>query len=195
MDIFLQIIGGVFYLLNKIFLLISENTKDKLSQKWRIASWISYLIGLPAWIIIFVIWQNWIAASVEASGLPAMIMGLIIALRGKGKKAPKWLDWLALICIPIGFAYSVYDHSGLSSLNQWLEIILVLGFLIGTYQLAKHKKTGYLWYIIMHLACGWLMYIQDYPWLCTQQIISLIFIVWAWFSARNKKEEKQTVEI
>lgn len=177
----LQWLGGGFYLLNKIFLWFSERARRQGNQeetrKWRIASWVVYLFGLPPWVIIFVSWRNWIAASVEASGVPAMLLGLVIALRGTTNNPPQWLDYLALVCIPLGFGYSLYDFGGITTINQWLEIGLVLGFLVGTYLLAKERASGYLWYILMHVTCGWLMWIQGYPWLFFQQLVSLVFIV------------------
>lgn len=191
MELVLQWLAGVFYLLNKVFLSFSERAKRKENLKWarqwRIASWAVYLVGLPAWVIIFVIWHNWIAASVEASGAPAMVLGLITALRGTTKNPPRWLDRLALVCIPLGFAYSLYDFGGLNTINQWLEIGLVIGFLVGTYLLALEKMSGYLWYVLMHVSCGWLMWIQGYPWLFLQQVVSLGFIVDAYIVRRRLK--------
>lgn len=187
----LQWLGGGFYLLNKVFLSFSEYARkrgdESKARRWRIASWIVYLAGLPPWVILFISSRNWIAASVEASGAPAMFLGLIIAIRGKNKSPPRWLDRLAFICIPLGFAYSLYDFGGLNAISQWLETGLALGFLVGTYLLAKEKSSGYLWYVLMHIACGWLMWIQDYPWLCLQQVISLGFIADAYRVARLLK--------
>lgn len=130
-------------------------------------------------------WRNWIAAGVEASGAPSMLLGLVTALRGDPKKAPRWLDRLAFTCIPFGFAYSLYDFGGLNTLRQWLEIGLVVGFLVGTYQLAKERPSGYLWFVLMHISCGALMYIQGYLWLVLQQVISLGFIADAWLTQRK----------
>lgn len=186
----LQWLGGGFYLLNKLFLSFSEhalNRGDKTkARKWRIASWAVYLVGLPPWVIIFVIRHNWIAASVETSGAPAMLLGLITAFRGTTKNPPRWLDRIALICIPLGFTYSLYDFGGLNTVNQWLEIGLVIGFLIGTYLLAKERAGGYLWYVLMHITCGWLMWIQGYPWLFFQQVVSLGFIADAYRVAQQR---------
>ncbi|HLD06057.1 MAG TPA: hypothetical protein VJC16_00800 [Candidatus Nanoarchaeia archaeon] len=187
MDGLLQVLGGLFYLLNKVFLWLSEHTQGnrRRSRQWRIASWAVYLAGLPPWVILFVCNRNWIAATVEASGAPAMLLGLLTALRGTTEDPPRWLDRLALICIPLGFAYSLYDFGGLTSFTQWLEIGLVAGYLVGTYQLAKERRSGYLWYVLMHLACGWLMWVQGYPWLFWQQMVSLVFIVDACRVARK----------
>ena len=119
-----------------------------------------------------------------------MLLGLITAIQGQSKKPPKWLDRIALVCIPLGFSYSLYDFGGISSLSQWLEIALVIGFLIGTYQLAKERSGGYLWYVLMHVSCGWLMWIQNYPWLFLQQVVSLVFIFDAYRIAQKRKSAR-----
>lgn len=190
MDISLQVWGGAGYLLNKIFLWLSERArnggKNANARKWRIASWVVYLFGLPPWVIIFIMRRNWIAASVEASGAPAMLLGLVLAIRGITNNSPRWLDRLALVCIPLGFGYSLYDFGGITTINQWLEISLVLGFLVGTYLLAKERASGYLWYVLMHVTCGWLMWIQGYPWLFLQQLVSLVFITDAWRATQKR---------
>ena len=191
----LQWLGGGFYLLNKVFLSFSEHARTcgnrAKARKWRIASWIVYLAGLPPWVIIFVSWHNWIAASVETSGAPAMFLGLVVSIKGKTKNPPRWLNRLAIFCIPLGFAYSLYDFGGFNRINQWLETTLVIGFLVGTYLLAKERASGYLWYILMHISCGWLMWIQSYPWLFLQQLISLGFIVDAHVATRQQKVVKR----
>lgn len=191
MEVLLQILGGGFYLLNKVFLWLSErHTRSQAkarARQWRIASWVVYLAGLPPWVIIFVYRHNWIAAGVEASGVPAMVLGLVTSFRGHAKNPPRWLDWLALVCIPLGFGYSVYDFGGITHFGQWLEIGLVIGFLLGTYLLAKNKPSGYAWFVLMHLCCGWLMLIEHYPWLFAQQLVSLIFIGDAYRIALSKQ--------
>lgn len=185
----LQLWGGLFYLLNKIFLFLSEKAKKSgnkaVARRWRIAAWAVYLAGLPAWIIILAGWRNWIAASVELSGAPAMVLGLVTSMRGSAKNPPRWLDGLALICIPIGFAFSIYDFGGITTINQWLEIALVLGFLLGTYLLAKERSSGYLWFVLMNVSCAALMWIQEYPLLTLQQLISLFFVLNAYRLARH----------
>lgn len=186
MSALMQILGGIFYLLNKIFFSFAEHSekKNQIFSKWRIWSWVVYLVGLPAWLVIFVWERNWIAFALEAGGSPAMILGLIIAIRGKGNE-PKLLHCVAIISIVIGLGYSLYDFGGLTSINQVAEIAMTTGFLIGTYQLAQKKLSGYLWYMIMHIACVWLMYLDDYPWLIAQQIVSLIFIVDAYITKKK----------
>jgi hypothetical protein len=197
-NLLLQWLGGGFYLLNKVFLSLSERARTRglpeTARRWRIASWAIYLFGLPPWVIIFLGQRNWIAASVEASGAPAMLLGLVLAVRGTDKSPPRWLDWTALACVPLGFSYSLYDFGGLNTLRQWLEIGLVAGFLVGTYQLAKFRLNGYLWYVLMHVCCGWLMGIQGYPWLLLQQVVSLVFIVYAYRMKKRRLGRQQRVK-
>lgn len=193
MSVLMQLIGGIFFLLNKIFFSVGERARlNKRSdpQTWRVWAWICYIIGLFPWVIIFFWEKNWIAASVELSGLPSMVMGLIIALQaGDSKKAPRWLDRLAMIFIPIGIAFSLWDFGGFTALTQWLELGLVVGYVIGTYQLAKQNAQGYLWFVLMHVCCGYLMWVQSYGWLTLQQAISLVFIADAYVMSRRKLAE------
>jgi hypothetical protein len=187
MLVLMQLLGGVFYLLQKVFLSIAERSerKNPNDERWRIWAWIVYLVGLPPWIVIFVWERNWIAAALEASGVPAMILGLTIALRGKGQK-PGWLDRVAIVAIVAGIAYSAYDFGGFTTTSQFLELGIVLGFLIGTYQLAHEKPAGYLWYLLMCSFTAVLMWVEHYPWLVAQQIVSLGFIVDAYLAQRRK---------
>lgn len=193
MHALLQWIGGAGYLLNKIFLSFSERSRKKgdarMYQKWRVLSWSVYFVGLPAWVLIFIGERNWIAAGVEASGAPSIILGLITALRGDPKKTPRWLNRLALVFIPLGFAWSIHDFGGLTTITQWLETALVIGFLVGTYLLAKERASGYLWYVLMHVTCAWLMVIEGYPWLFWQQVVSLAFIIDAYRVQRKSRKQ------
>ena len=188
MNIFLQFWAGIFYLLNKIFFSFMEREIGVTQKRrWRIWSWLVYLLGLPAWAVIFILERNWIAAALEVGGLPSMAMGLIVAIKGSAQKSPAWLNHLALICIAIGTVYSFYDFGGFSTLNQFLELSLTLGYLIGTYLLAKKHPSGYLWFMLMNASCGWLMWIQNYPWLALQQVASLGFIVDAFLMERKNR--------
>lgn len=182
---FLQVWGGGFYLLNKIFFSRAERSKREKSMAWRIRSWIVYLIGLPAWVIIFASERNWMAASVEAGGAPAMILGLVNAIRGV-KEKPGWLDYVARIAAALGIVYSIYDFGGITTVNQALELGVVAGFLIGTYMLAKQLPSGYLWFMLMNGSNAGLMGIQSYPWLMLQQITSLGFVIDAFLMQRKR---------
>lgn len=182
----LQIWGGIFYLLNKIFFSQAERkSSETAKEKWQIWAWIVYIIGLPGWTTLFIIKHNWIAFSIEAGGLPAMLLGLIIALRGKGQE-PKWLDYVTIISIVLGIGFSLYDFGGLTSYTQILELSLTTGFLLGTYLLANKNPKGYLWFMLMNLSCGTLMLFQNYPWLAGQQAISLLFVIDAYYINQRK---------
>lgn len=187
----LQWLGGACYLLNKVFLLFSERalSRGQVSdaRRWRISSWLVYIVGLPPWVIIFISRRDWIAASVEASGGPAMVLGLVTAFYGLARTPPRWLDHLAVVSALIGFSYSLHDFGGLRTLGQVLEIGLVLGYLVGTFQLAKHRAQGYLWYMLMHVTCAWLMQRQGYTWLFAQQVVSLGFILWAYIVTLRRR--------
>ncbi|MCP5003829.1 MAG: hypothetical protein GY941_07740 [Planctomycetes bacterium] len=184
-DLLLQIWGGIFYLLNKIFFSRAERSNsEQLKRSWRIRSWLVYLAGLPAWVIVFTSEHNWIAASVESGGAPAMLVGLIIAWKGHGKE-PKWLDYLARFSVLIGLILSFYEVGGLKTLNQFLELGIASGFLMGTYMLAKDNAYGYFWLILGNVSCAGLMGIEGFIILMVQQLVSLIFVTDAYL-ARKK---------
>ncbi len=182
---FLQIWAGLFYLLNKIFFSRAERSDEKKKRFWRMSSWTVYLIGLPAWVIIFISERNWIAASVESGGATAMVLGLVIAWRGI-EKTPKWLDYVARIAAVLGIAYSIYDFGGITDYTQWLELGLVAGFLMGTYLLAKERPSGYIWFMLMNASNAELMRVQDLTLLVIQQVISLGFVLDAYLMQRKK---------
>lgn len=183
----LQLWGGFFYLLNKIFLWRAERDHAVVREDGydRVLAWSVYLIGLPAWVWIFVTEHNWIAAGVELGGAPSMLLGLIIALRGKGKE-PKWLNAVAIIAVLPGFAYSMYDFDGFRRFTQVLETLMVAGFLSGTYLLAKKERQGYFGFMAMNASNAALMAAQNYTWLFLQQIVSLLFVVDAYRHARMR---------
>jgi len=185
-DISLQLWGGLLYLLNKVFFSQAERSKtlnDR--QLWRIRSWIVYLAALPAWVVIFVSRQNWIAAGVESGGAPAMLVGLLIAWRGHGTN-PKGLDTLAKLSVLAGLTLSIYEFGGIKTITQFLELGIAAGFLMGTYLMAKDKAQGYVWLMLGNISCSALMGIEGFFILMAQQLISLAFVTDA-FLARKKK--------
>jgi hypothetical protein len=165
----------------------AEETK----RNWCIASWVVYLIGLPPWVWIFCLERNWIAASLEAGGAPAMVLGLVIALRGR-QDEPTWLQWFKYIVIGIavlaGFGYSWQMFRGITTLNQVLELGIVVGFLVGTILLANKKPSGYLWFLLMNGSNAWLMAVEHYPWLVVQQVVSFLFIADAFLIQRRRTQ-------
>ncbi len=118
-----------------------------------------------------------------------MVLGLIIAVRGKGKQ-PKWLHVIALVCVVIGICYSLYDLGGFTKMTQVYELGMTTGFLIGTYFLAHKNASGYLWYILMHVAAILLVYMEGYLWLAIQQIVSALFVIDAFVTKRKVRMQK-----
>ena len=189
MDTLLQLWGGTFYLLNKIFLSSSENGKN--GSKLRIYGWVFYLIGVPAWIIILVLQRNWIASGIEFGGIPVMVLGLVVSLR-RLKKVPQLLIRSSEICaytiLAIGIAYSLYDYGGITALSQLFEIGVMAGFLIGTSMLAKKNADGWIYYMIMNVSMGSLMIIQGNSILAVQQGFSLFFVVRGYILSRYQPQ-------
>lgn len=186
MDIVLQAWGGGFYLLNKIFLAIAEGKKKKRKRQLKLAGWAIYILGVPAWVIILISKHDWIAASIEAGGVPSMLLGLVTVY--KGSEYPnKYFDLIVssftYVFLIFGVCYSVYDYGGLASVSQLLEIGVMIGFLIGSYLLAKGNLFGWLFFMLMNGSMATLMLIQSKPLLSAQQIVSLCFVVYGFLVA------------
>jgi len=128
LEMSLQIYAGLFYLLNKIFFSQAERSHATSRRRaWRFRSWIVYLTGIPAWVIIFVSEHNWIATSLESGGASAMIMGLIISGKGHGTE-PKWLDTIAKLSVLVGIGLSIYEFGGIKPLISFSNSELRLDF-------------------------------------------------------------------
>jgi hypothetical protein len=182
----LSIWGGVPFLLNKVLLAGAEQqSKDAAKRKWRTVAWVVYLVGLPAWLIIFVIEHNWIVLAVETAGVPSVVLALTSARYGQSNNS-KWLIRTALVAAGVGLAASVYDFGGLNTVEQFLELLSNAGLLVGTYLLARERASGFLWYMLMNVSMGTLMGRQEYWWLCTQQFASLGFVVLGYVFYRRK---------
>ena len=188
MNLYLQLWGGVFYLANKIFLAFGEGEGEAGSRK--VWGWVCYLLGLPAWIVILVIERNWIAAALEVGSVPSMVLGLVIAWRNAEKIESTWASKLAggfvYLLIPLGVGYSIYDFGGIVSINQVLEMTAMVGFLGGTYLLAKQQRRGWLLFMLMNGSVAVLMLIQDNLILSAQQVLSLGFVVLGYVRAGRK---------
>lgn len=187
----LQLWAGGFYLANKVLFSLAERNVKGRERTWRISSWSAYLIGVPAWLVIFVIKRDWILLSVETAGTIAMVLGLVIAARGI-EQTPKWLKYLALAGAVIGISVSVWDFGGINQLSQWLELGVSAGFLIGTFLLATKRASGYLWFLLMNGSCAALMFDHGYYWLVVQQFVSIGFVADCYLSFRRKQRAQAT---
>ena len=186
MDLFLQVWGGGFYLLNKVFFALAEGKREKFRRRLRIFGWAIYILGVPAWVLILVGKHDWIAASIEAGGVPAMLFGLYNAYQ-KTAAHHKTFDLIAGLftyaALILGISYSLYDYGGLTSCTQLLEIGVMLGFLVGSYLLAKKNRYGWLFFMLMNTSMALLMLLQEKPLLSIQQLISLCFVIFGFLVA------------
>lgn len=109
-----------------------------------------------------------------------MILGLVMAWNRLDQVRP-WVDWgikiLTYLMIAMGIAYSMYCFGGITAFSQVLEMGVTLGFLLGSYLLAKKNPLGWLFLAEMLISMGTLMYSQDKPVLVFQQAISLVFVI------------------
>lgn len=186
MDLFLQTWGGGFYLLNKIFFALAEGRAEAATRRFRMAGWIVYILGVPAWVAILAGKHDWIAASIEAGGFPSMLFGLWQAYRN-ADVPNKFLQGFAALStygfLAFGVGISLYDHGGLASLSQVLEIGVMIGFLLGSYLLAKKNSYGWLFFLVMNGSMGSLMFLQEKPLLAVQQMVSLGFVLYGFMAS------------
>lgn len=193
MDLILQIWGGGFYLFNKIFFALAEGKRPETKRSYKIWGWIIYLLGVPAWVIILTAKHDWIAASIEAGGVPAMLFGLFTVYQSR-KKPNKIFDRVAAlftyVSLIVGVGYSFYDYGGITSPSQLLEMGVMIGFLVGSYLLAKNNLYGWLFFMLMNASMGSLMLLQHKPILAVQQGLSLCFVIYGFFTAQKTRSKK-----
>ena len=194
MDLALQVWGGGFYLLNKIFFALAEGPHQTNKRNIRIAGWIVYILGVPAWFIILAGKHDWIAASIQAGVVPSMLFGLYNSISSTDRPN-KTFDRIATlctcVCLAIGGSYSLYDHGGLTTGSQILELCIMVGFLVGSYLLAKKNLYGWLFFMLMNVCMATLMLLQHKPLLSAQQLLSLCFVVYG-FSVALKFSRKKS---
>ncbi len=186
MDLFLQTWGGGMYLLNKMFLAIAEGKQSAWKRNIKIIGWIVYILGVPAWVILLALKNDWIAASIEFGGVPAMLFGLYTVYTDT-TQPNKLFDTVTSLftigSIIIGVALSVYTHHGITSLHQLLELGVMIGFLLGSYFMAKGRQYGWIFFMIMNASMGTLMLLQHKPILANQQLVSLCFVLYGYTMA------------
>ena len=183
MDVFLQVWGGAFYLLNKMLFAFSEAKVAQQKRKLTMLAWASFLIGVPAWLIILVGQGNWIAASVEAGGIPAMLLGLYNTYYNNqrpNKLFNRVVTLSTYLSLAVGLSFSLWVHVGVTSITQVLEMGVMLGFLFGSYLMAKSNPKGWLFFMLMNLSMASLMLMQDKVILMLQQLVSLGFVIYGY---------------
>lgn len=186
----MQIWGGAAYLVNKILFALGEGKKEGVKRKYKLYGWAIYILGVPAWVIILLSEQNWIAASIEAGGVPAMFLGLYTVYKSS-QSVNLLLDKIASFftygSIVLGLGYSLVDYGGLTSYSQLLEIGVMVGFLLGSYLLAKNDRKGWLFFMLMNGSMATLMLTQDKPLLAVQQLVSLSFVIYGYRVSRKAR--------
>lgn len=193
MDIILQFWGGGCYLVNKIFFAFAEGKRKNTTRKLKIYGWAIYIFGVPAWVIILLREQNWIAASIEAGGVPSMLLGLYTVYQ-KSELPDRLFDKVASFftygSIALGVGYSLFDYGGITAISQVLEMGVMVGFLLGSYLLAKNNRSGWLFFMLMNGSMATLMLMQHKPLLTVQQIVSLAFVIYGFRASRKSKPLK-----
>jgi hypothetical protein len=185
MEIFLQMWGGFFYLLAKIFLAHAEKAED---SEWRMWGWIAYLLGVPPWVIILARNHNWIALMVEAGGVPAILLGILVAVKQLERAPTKIVVGINIfVCglVVVGIMRSMYDFGGITSLSQILECGVMVGFLFGTFLLAQRDRHGWLCFMLMNVSMGSLMAMQAKWIFATLQLVSLYFVSYGFIKAKK----------
>ena len=179
-------LAGLFYLLNKIFFAcaeISKGGKRGWEKRFKISAWVTYIIGLGPWLIVFSQTDDWIAFWVELAGLPSMVLGLINSIRNRDQEEPTWLVYVALFITAIGCLISFQVLNGFHEFTQLLEFVLAIGFLGGTFLLCRKNPIveGYLCFVVMNASNAWLQSIRGNDLLMKQQTFSLtimLFVYW-----------------
>jgi len=185
-DLLLQIWGGTGYLLAKILLAVAEGRRN--GERWRIIGWFSYLLGIPAWVILLAGKNDWIIAANDIGSIPSMILGIIIAWRKGGQTSKiyeKFVKYFTLFMIVTGIAYSIYVFHGITSISQVLEILVIIGFLGGSFLLAKNNPNGWLLFCLMCICVVILMLKQDRVLLAFLQGVSLITAITGYIRAKK----------
>lgn len=193
MDLFLQIWGSSFYLLNKGLFALAEGKREHLKRLLKIIGWSVYLLGAPAWVIILAGKHDWIAAAITAGGMPSMLFGLYNVCRNNmtpNKRLDQITSAFTYGFLLYGLSYSLYDYGGITTLSQILEMGIMIGFLLGSYLLAKNIHYGWLFFMLMNASTGTLMLVQHKPLLSIQQFVSLCFVIYG-FSVALQTSRKE----
>jgi len=99
-------------------LALAEGKTSITKRRFKIIGWVVYILGVPAWAKILLLKKDWIVASIEFGGIPAMLFGL----------------------------YNIYKNTKYP--NKVLDIIASLftcaSILLGSYFMAKNKSYGWI---------------------------------------------------
>ncbi len=190
-DMPLQIWAATCYLSNKILLALAEGKPAYSKRKMKILGWVVFIIGVPAWVIILASKNDWIAAAMEAGGLPAMFLGLyntVYSDKPANKLFNRLVSIFTICALLLGIFFSLRHYGGLHSPSQFLEILVVLGFLMGSYLLARENIKGWLFFMLMNASAASLMLLHGNFILMAQQIVSLGFVIYGFVQSLKKSK-------
>lgn len=125
-------------------------------------------------------------------GIPAMLFGLINAYQGTAvpnRAFDRIVSLFTYAFLVLGISYSLYDYGGLTSVSQLLEVGVVVGFLLGSYLLAKKNPYGWLFFMLMNISTASLMLLQHKPLLAGQQFVSLGFVCYGFLQAQKTAQK------
>jgi hypothetical protein len=189
-DLFLQIWGGAGYLAAKILLAFAGGINN--NRRLRIIGWFSYLIGIPAWVILLAGQNNWVVAAIDIGSIPSMILGITRAWKHDAqvnKAFDIFVKYFTFLMIVTGTSYSIYYFHGITTFSQILEILVTFGFLSGSYLLAKNNSIGWLLFALMCICMLILMLIQNKMLLVCQQGVSLVVVIFGYIKNIQKKKQ------
>ncbi len=89
----------------------------------------------------------------------------------------------------MGLFYSLFHNGGITSISQILEIGVIIGFLFGSYFIAKNKSYGWFFFMLMNISMASLMLLQGKVILMIQQLVSLYFVVYGFKKSRDIKKK------
>lgn len=184
----LQIWAAISYLMNRVLFALAENKSAPLKRKMKIGGWIIFILGVPAWVVILASKNDWIAASVEAGGLPSMFLGLyntVYHTKPANVIYDRLVSAFTICTLFFGLFFSLRHYGGLHSLSQILEMGIVIGFLLGSYLLAKNNINGWLFFMLMNISTASLMLLHGTWFLMVQQLVSLGFVIFGFLQARK----------
>ena len=91
------------------------------------------------------------------------------------------------LSLAVGLSFSLWVHVGITSITQVLEMGVMLGFLFGSYLMAKSNPKGWLFFMLMNLSMASLMLMQDKVILMLQQLVSLGFVIYGYRKSTSFK--------
>lgn len=181
MFLLLQLIGGTLYLLSKIFLSLADG-----NLLMRRIGWIVYIFGVPFWMTILWMKEDYIVMGLEFGGGLMLIYGLYKTFHvdtAPRTMCDKVADAFCIIIFLVALTYTLQTKG--FGWHPFLEIIVAVSFAASIVLLARQNVFGWYILLLMHVSTGTLMYDQSVFWLASQQALSACFALWAIYKSRR----------